>query len=307
MLRRLVTVDIWALALADLGALRHGAAPTCILRSPDPQRFWADPFIASPGGNDLILCEEYDYQTRRGSIVALHLDADGHAIERNLALDSDTHHSYPFTFISRGEWRCMPESSAAGSTWVYRVREDGRLVEPLRIDIEPDALDTTLLDHCGHLYLFYTTESAPEVLQIRHADELEGPWRVHPDSGTYQSNVRPAGAFFTIDGSLHRPAQDSSKRYGGAIRLLRVTEVSPRRYAEVEVEVLDPPNGWDGMHTINQRRDNGAIVDLVERASMLRHRSFLRWRLAELRRRLFPTKRNLATPPNDRASSKEHQ
>jgi hypothetical protein len=65
---------------------------------------------------------------------------------------------------------------------------------------------------------------------------------------------RPAGTPFFHEGELIRPAQDCSKTYGGRIVLNRVTRLTPTKFEEQQVAVVDPltdspyPNG---IHTLS--------------------------------------------------------
>jgi len=62
---------------------------------------------------------------------------------------------------------------------------------------------------------------------------------------------------------LYRPAQDCSRRYGGAIAINRIVDLSERRFREEPVLTLRPSPGsaWpDGVHTINSL-DGVTVVD----------------------------------------------
>ncbi|MEZ5380131.1 MAG: hypothetical protein R2733_26785 [Acidimicrobiales bacterium] len=289
--RRLATVDSWVLALGDLDTLRSGDAPQRLLRPTDDQCYWADPFWAHPDGRNIVLCEEYDYRTRLGSIVALEIGPDGEVASKTTALETGDHLSYPFTFFDGEDWRCMPESSASGALSIYRLDSSLRLVDPQPITIEPDALDATMHEVDGLLLLFYTTASDPETLRIACAERIDGPWTEHPASGQYRGEVRSAGRFLSTGHTLLRPTQDGRQRYGGAVRLSVIDQLSPSCYRERLAEVIEPPPGWEGLHTLNRRNDGIVIVDLVRRVPVWRHRSFATWRMSELVRRVAEARR----------------
>ena len=65
---------------------------------------------------------------------------------------------------------------------------------------------------------------------------------------------RPAGTPFWHNGSLYRPAQDSSRTYGGAIVINRITKLTLDEFQEETAIHLDPfrhtryPDGW---HTLS--------------------------------------------------------
>lgn len=75
---------------------------------------------------------------------------------------------------------------------------------------------------------------------------------------------RCGGAFFRIDNTLYRPAQNCSKIYGGALKIMNVKFHPDFEYSENEVLELRPTS-WKynlGLHTINFSNDNAlAVID----------------------------------------------
>ena len=70
---------------------------------------------------------------------------------------------------------------------------------------------------------------------------------------------------FAHQGALFRPAQDCSRRYGGAIAINRIVDLTPTRFREETISVLRPSPSWawpDGMHTLNAL-DDVVIVDAL--------------------------------------------
>jgi len=55
------------------------------------------------------------------------------------------------------------------------------------------------------------------------------------------------------DGILHRPAQDCSTRYGGALALCTVGRLDPEGYEQTAQAVVRPGPGWPGggLHTLD--------------------------------------------------------
>ena len=110
-------------------------------------------------------------------------------------------------------------------------------------------------------------------LHLFHADSPLGPWRPHrrnPVKSDVRSS-RPAGSLFEWQGSLCRPAQDCSRRYGYAISVNRILRIDTEEYREVEVSRILP--GWDdsvlGVHTLN-------MIDGLTMMDCLRMRSRFR-------------------------------
>jgi hypothetical protein len=66
-------------------------------------------------------------------------------------------------------------------------------------------------------------------------------------------SARPAGRVFLRNGSLIRPSQDSSRRYGYALNLNRITKLTTNDYEEKLIERLEPPKsgGILAVHTYN--------------------------------------------------------
>jgi hypothetical protein len=67
-------------------------------------------------------------------------------------------------------------------------------------------------------------------------------------------SARSGGTPFAYGGQLYRPGQDCSETYGGAVRLNRITCLTPEEFAEETVAVVRPdPKGRypAGLHTLS--------------------------------------------------------
>jgi hypothetical protein len=66
---------------------------------------------------------------------------------------------------------------------------------------------------------------------------------------------RPGGTPFIHEGELILPVQDCSRTYGGAIRLLRIDELTPDRFVAEAGDAITPPPAAapyvDGLHTLS--------------------------------------------------------
>jgi hypothetical protein len=234
-----------------------------------PGRYFADPFPFSNGDRDYIFFEDYSYAAARGRIGFVEVDADGNAGAPCVALERDHHLSYPFMFEHDGSVFMIPETLEARRIELYRAERfpsDWRLERVLVDDVA--AVDATLLDYAGRLWLFAAVEpdrgSRFDQLFVYHSDRLAGPWRAHRGNPvkTDARSSRPAGGFFRSGGRLVRPSQDGTSGYGGAIRFCEVTTLSETGFDEREIGHLEAPrgSGLAGVHTINA---NGriAVVD----------------------------------------------
>ncbi len=93
-------------------------------------------------------------------------------------------------------------------------------------------------------------------LHVWHAPTPLGPWLPHVQNPvkTDCRAARPAGTPFTSGGLLYRPAQDSSRTYGGAVVLNRVVVLTPDRFREVPVRTIGPLTAGPyraGLHTVS--------------------------------------------------------
>lgn len=222
--------------------------------------FFADPFVidAQPD-HTRILVEEYRYSTRSKTIAELHVGPAGkwRGSRRYAGLPPDA--SYPFLLRDGGRLFCLPETfrarrldafewSPETGTWTFaRTLVDGF-----------PCVDGTLLRRDGRWWLFCTKQGDEDQtdLHLFFAADWTGPWTPHPlnpvKSDTRSS--RPAGAFFEVDGALYRPAQNCARRYGAAVTVNKVIELSATAYREEPALTLRPAvsSPWpDGLHTIN--------------------------------------------------------
>jgi hypothetical protein len=260
--RRLHEVDQWGLAWS----LSNRPVPSTTLyrfteQWPPLGSSWADPFPVEADGDYHVFLEVYDHATRRGSIGVSRLTGDGVFEAPTTVLDAPYHLSYPFVFRWRGQWFLMPESSNATRIEVFAARHfpfdwtlESVLFNPLR------AVDSTLVEIDGRWWLFTSESPHPEV---RNYDELYayygptplGPWTPHrrnPVKSDARSS-RGAGRFFWKGRTLFRPSQDASRRYGSAIAISRIDELTPDEFRETLVSRIEP--GWrpglSGTHTLN--------------------------------------------------------
>jgi hypothetical protein len=91
-------------------------------------------------------------------------------------------------------------------------------------------------------------------LHLFMAETPLGPWLPHRGNPVKCDvhSTRPAGPLFLRHGSLIRPTQDCSQRYGGAITLCEVEILTPDCFQERVVGSIQPDliPGSDGLHTL---------------------------------------------------------
>lgn len=225
---------------------------------PDPGKgqFRADPFGYMRDGELNVLYEKYDYGTGLGEIARLRPKADNVLKRSRTMLAGENHLSYPFT-VQRGDAvYCLPENAALGKVELYKVHANNETLEHLCTLLDEPLVDPTLFEHNGLWWLMGTRPPLTNVeLHAYWSAELTGPYTAHalnPIKHDVRS-ARPAGTPFLRGDELWRPAQDSSRTYGGRIAFNRVTMLTPQAFAEVTEKWLHPFRGTPfnkGIHTV---------------------------------------------------------
>lgn len=219
-------------------------------------RYWADSFALEEDGKLFLFFESYDYKKQKASIFACKYDVKdesfGNIIE---SLAEEWHLSYPFIFKHDNEIFCIPESLAHGSVELYKLDTETLKLSHVRTLIKGlGAADGTLINHMNRWYFFFTPAHATNTeLNIYHADSLEGPFVPHVLNPVKSDvrNARPAGPLFTVDGKLYRPAQDSSRTYGGQVIINEVKILTDGEFLEEPANAVLPPQGYTGLHTLS--------------------------------------------------------
>lgn len=260
--------DIWRIGLvpapiakcATTGALEE--AQVRWLDSGPSFTFLADPFGLWRDRALHLFAEGYDYRTRHGVIDLLVFDEALECLSGRTVLREPWHLSYPFVFEAEGEVWMLPEAHRSGALTLYRAREFPDRWEPAaRLELDTAAIDATPFQHGGLWWLAYspngTQADKQGRLHLAFAERLTGPWTTHPRNPVRidRTSSRPGGTPFRLDGALMLPMQDCSRTYGGAIRLLRIDELTPERFSAEAGPPIEAPasaGGFrDGLHTLS--------------------------------------------------------
>jgi hypothetical protein len=236
----------------------------------------ADPFVFEHEGETFLFFEEVDPVDRRGHISYARLDADARPIgPAAVALKAPYHLSYPFVVRHGGEIFLMPESSANRTVELYRASSfpDVWTLEHVLLE-DVQALDATLHVDDDRLWLFVAIaeEGAArgDELHLFSSSTLTGPWHPHPLNPVVSDvrSARPAGRLFEHGGSLIRPSQDSSRRYGHALVFNRVDVLTDEDYVETPVARIEPTwlPGLVATHTYNA----GQHVEVIDGKRVVR-------------------------------------
>lgn len=221
-----------------------------------PDQYCADGFMVKEPAGQLVVFEDYSYRSRKASLSGVWYNEreNSYSAPFNL-LSEDWHLSYPFLFRDDNQLWCIPESLQHNSVRLYRYDEASHRFVYTRTLIEGiAAADPTLVFHQHRYYLFFTSGRATNTeLQIWHSASLSLPFEPHELNPVKAniSNARPAGPFFTVDGKLYRPAQDCARTYGGRVVINEVKLLTESEFLELPVATLNPPAGYDGLHTIS--------------------------------------------------------
>ncbi|MEX0666284.1 MAG: hypothetical protein WD598_16140 [Acidimicrobiia bacterium] len=227
---------------------------------PPPDRTFADPFLLDHGSTTHLFLEEFEFARGRGVISVTTVGDDGQSGVPEVVLERPYHLSYPFVFRDGADVFMIPESAANRTVELYRAVDFPRGWELHDVILEDvRALDSSLLHHGGRYWLFTSIEepgrNRNDELHLFTSAALEGPWTPHSRNPvvTDVRRARPAGRPFLMDGSLIRPAQDCSVRYGFSVAFQRVDILTDDDYAEETIAVLGPTWSHDleATHTFN--------------------------------------------------------
>jgi hypothetical protein len=295
-LRRAAFVDVWNVGLVD--------APIAAFLQADfrpevrwfpasgPARLHADPFAIERAGEQWVLYERLDHAEGRGVLVARQLLADGFGPELVL-LRCGHHLSYPFVLEDEGELWLVPESHEAGEVALWRCRSfPGEWERVAALLPGFRGIDSTLARHAGRWWLF-TSEHGnghDRRLFVFHAERLRGPWHAHAANPVKEDarSVRGAGTPFVHAGELYRPAQDASRIHEERVSLNRVLELTPTRFREEIVRVLEPLESGPYPHKLHTLSAAGerTLLDAARETFVLAHPALVRFKARRFLRRL---------------------
>ena len=241
---------------------------------PGGDRYWADPFIVEKDNRYYVFIEEKILATGLGRIVCLTLDEDGSLVSNQVVLERPYHLSYPFIFEYQNEMYMLPETASNRTLELYRCQHfpnQWQFVKTLMTDIY--IVDATLLEYEKKWWLFANVKeeggSSLDALHLFYADSpLADKWTAHPLNPIVKDmrSARPAGRIFIRDGKLIRPSQDSSRRYGYALKFNRIDKLSENEYEETNVASFFPKGGKIlATHTFNQSGDLTVVDAIIRR------------------------------------------
>lgn len=233
---------------------------------PPPGRYWADPHVVEHEGRVHVFFEEFLYAERKGRIAVTTLDSAGRPGPVSVALDLDSHLSYPDVFVHDGRLFMIPEGASSGRVDVYECQGDPHSWVFRRTLLHDTPLvDASVVEWQGRWWLFGSLKKpaglrTAELLLLYSADDpVTGDWREHRLSPLLAdvTDARPAGAPWRRGPQLYRLAQDGARGYGSGIVVNEVLRMDPDEYDERRVASLRPAWGRRlcGVHTLNRAGD----------------------------------------------------
>ncbi|MCX5774190.1 MAG: hypothetical protein NTX05_06235 [Fusobacteria bacterium] len=227
---------------------------------PPKDRFWADPFIIRESDKIYVFVEEYLYKLKKGYISVLELDSEFHLIKNTKIIENPYHMSYPFVFLVGGMYYMIPETAENNSVDLYRCNNfpyEWEIEKTLISEVK--AVDTTIC-YANETYFLFTnifssTTKDPYAkdLFLYFSEDIFQPFKKISCSPIVSDNSssRCAGKIFEMNNNLYRPSQNSSKVYGGSIKISKISLIDTLGYAEKKIMEIFPERGANATHTVN--------------------------------------------------------
>ena len=235
-----------------------------------PENQWcADPFVFEDGNDHYIFVEQYRKDQDKGCI-GYYQFIDGQPVNRGIIIENTYHMSYPDVFRYKNQYYMIPESSANSTVDLYvaehfpdRWQKEKTLIEGQKL------VDSTVYQDGDTYYLIsYSMVNGYELrcfLLDMESKELQ-----LVSQKRYDRNIgRPGGRLYKDHGSLMRPAQDCSRKYGEALIIYQVDDLNRNgEFAEHEVSrmeagILQIPAKPERLHQLT-RDSQYEVVDVYK-------------------------------------------
>ncbi|MDF3861033.1 MULTISPECIES: glucosamine inositolphosphorylceramide transferase family protein [Achromobacter] len=227
-------------------ARQQAVVSEAMVLQPPKGRFFADPFVYTQDKKPYIFFEDYDFNSRKGTIsVATY--SDGAFRLLGTALNLPYHLSFPYIFEHEGVTYMVPETCGNRSIELWKCTDF-----PLKWELDVNlmtnisAVDTIIFKHGDYWWLLTNIDRTDGQ---SHCDELfaffaDSPrsteWTPHACNPIVRNPMRArnAGIVVSPGGEVIRCAQyQGFCHYGKGVSLNRIEELSPSTYVETDGEI----------------------------------------------------------------------
>ncbi len=213
---------------------------------PPKGRFFADPFVYTRDEHPYIFFEDYDFNSRKGTIAVATYE-DGAFRLLGTALNLPYHLSFPYIFEYEGVTYMVPETCGNRSIELWKCTEfplKWELDMTLMTDVS--AVDTIIFKRGEYWWLLTNIDRTDGQ---NHCDELfaffaDSPrstqWTPHACNPIVRNPMRARNAGIVVSpaGEVIRCAQyQGFCHYGKGVSLNRIEELSPSTYVETDGEI----------------------------------------------------------------------
>ncbi len=281
MIKKLLTVDTWRLALIQINfeALltsfekNHWSEIKVLNVTKNISGgYYADPMFLPDCGQSWgkkIIVEKYSYSRGEATLAILSLDRFNETLVTGL---KKGHHSFPYSFNSNEKTYCIPEHNIEGElpvsyTLAMPATASAQATQTNDI-LLPSGLfplvDPVIHKKNGIFYLFASTgvNATKQELNIWVSADLRD-WR-NIGVSVSSSAQRMAGPLIEFGSRLFRVAQNHDKWYGNKVTLFEIDQLNEDCYSEHLVGTLSSPvkEFSDCFHTISNVGGNQFIIDI---------------------------------------------
>lgn len=234
------------------------------LKHPYKDRFFADPFIYSANDEKIVVfVEELEFSKPIGRLSELVVETKSkRLISKYTLLELDTHLSYPTIIRQEDDVFVCPENGTSGKLSLYKYNGGTHKLEFVSVILDEGLADATIRQIDDNFYMFATkVPNTQEDLFLYKSTRFDGEYKEIGLVTEGRENARPAGNLFEVEGKLYRPAQNCSKRYGGATEIMQITKCDGVCFEEMHLFSLSPTSFRYnlGLHTLNFHENIGVI------------------------------------------------
>lgn len=206
------------------------------LSSPASGSHRAEPFgYTAADGQMNVLYRKSPPGAEADLIARIRPKGDGILKRSRTMLSTTSPLSYPFVVARAEGIHVVVSYPHQQRTELFRVAESNESLEHVSTLLERALVNPTAVEYEGRWWLFGTDVDVPDgVLLAYHASDFLGPYTPHARNPVRISgaNCRPAGTFFTHQGSLWRPSLDSTDPEAPGIVFNKVLELTPEHFQE---------------------------------------------------------------------------